>query len=201
MMAASRRGQWRPVASAQRGHWGLMLSRLDDYLIGTFDRLAAHLQEVRGVSMPILLREGISASIVTMASSVVAAYLLEDMSITLLFAGMFFIAMQFDVLNWRIVNFDSKQEWSARLSEKYRAIAFMRRQKWQAFRILMIALLTMLLVIDLHAFLSTTLQPLYVSLTLLAASMVVRGYLECAMPREPNARRQASFMQTAPALG
>ncbi len=167
-----------------------MLSRLDQQLCIAANRAAAWLQEDMGFTMPAILRQAATATIMATLLAIVATLLMRGpvhMAITLVF-GAITIGSFWTLL--KRYNRDAERDWTSDLARDYavRAIGTLEGQR----PVREIGLGFSLVALGL-TFMVIGFRPLdLVDLTMIAliVSTLAHMYLSCAEPRPPGMGRR-----------
>ena len=167
-----------------------MLAKIDQLFLDATNRLAAHLQEQSGLTMPMILRHVATATIVATALAIAATALMRSsvyIAVTLVFGAITIASF------WRLLTRytrDAEKDWNAELARDYmvRAIGAtegQRRMREVGTMFSLIAMVMCLYVVQLRPF-------DMVDLTMLAliASTMAHMYLCCAEPKPPGSRRR-----------
>jgi hypothetical protein len=180
---------------------GFMLSRLDEQLCGAANRAAGWLQQDCGLTMPAILRQAATATIMATLLAIVATLLMRGpvhMAITLVF-GAITIGSFWTLL--KRYNRDAERDWTSDLARDYavRAIGTLegqRRVREIGLAFSLVALMLTLMMVG-H-------RPLdLVDLTMIAliGSTLAHMYLSCAEPRPPGMGRRQPKLAMAGAGG
>ncbi|MCU0884534.1 MAG: hypothetical protein MUC44_06225 [Beijerinckiaceae bacterium] len=167
-----------------------MFARLDDACLALTNRLARHLQEDLGLTMPVILRQVATATIVATVLAVVAAALLRGpliLAITLLF-GVITVAAYGRLLK-RYAH-DAEKDWNSDLARDYmvRAIGAMEGQRQMREFGLLFALIGIGFSFAILQF--RRLDLVDFTMFALILSTMAHMYLSCAEPRPPGSRRR-----------
>jgi hypothetical protein len=167
-----------------------VFARIDDACLSMTNRFARRLQEDMGLTMPVILRQVATATIVATVLAVVAAALLRGpviVAITLLF-GVITVAAYGRLLK-RYAH-DAEKDWNSDLARDYmvRAIGAMEGQRSMREFGLLFALIGIGFSFAILQFRRLDM----VDLTMLALILSTMGhmYLSCAEPRPPGSRRR-----------
>jgi hypothetical protein len=191
----------RTLEPAGPGHYGKgslndasgvsnVLAPIDQFLLNLTNRIATPLQERSGLTMPMMLRQVATATIVATFLAIVATALMRGpvyIAITLVFGGITIASF------WKLLqrySRDAEKDWSSDLARDYmvRAIGAtegQRRMREIGMFFSVLATLMCLWVIQVRPF-------DLVDLTMLALifSTMAHMYLCCAEPRPPGSRRR-----------
>jgi hypothetical protein len=167
-----------------------VLGPIDQFLLNMTNRVATSLQERSGLTMPMMLRQVATATIVATFLAIVSTALMRGpvyIAITLVFGGITIASF------WKLLqrySRDAEKDWSSDLARDYmvRAIGAtegQRRMREIGMFFSVIATLMCLFVIQIRPF-------DLVDLTMLALilSTMAHMYLCCAEPRPPGSRRR-----------
>jgi hypothetical protein len=167
-----------------------VLGPIDQFFLNLTNRIVAPLQEQSGLTMPMMLRQVATATIVATFLAIVATAMMRGpvyIAITLVFGGITIASF------WRLLqrySRDAERDWSSDLARDYmvRAIGAtegQRRMREIGMLFSLIATVMCLWVIQVRPF-------DFVDLTMLALilSTMAHMYLCCAEPRPPGSRRR-----------
>jgi hypothetical protein len=167
-----------------------VFASLDNSLVAGANRAAAHLQENFGLTMPMILRQAATATIMATVLAIVATWLMRDfvfMALVLL-TGLMTIGSF-----WRLLqrySRDAERDWSSDLARDYavRAIGATEGQR----RIRVLGLGFSLLALSLSVVIMQFRALDLVDLTMMALVLATMGhmYLSCAEPKPPGTRRR-----------
>ncbi|MGL4440094.1 MAG: hypothetical protein ACRCUE_12565 [Bosea sp. (in: a-proteobacteria)] len=175
-----------------------MLGPIDQFLLNMTNRVATSLQEQSGLTMPMLLRQVATATIVATFLAIVATALMRGpvyIAITLIFGGITIASF------WKLLqrySRDAEKTWSSDLARDYmvRAIGAtegQRRMREIGMFFSVLATLMCLFVMQVRPF-------DLVDLTMLGLilSTMAHMYLCCAEPRPPGSHRREFKLATVP---
>lgn len=174
-----------------------MFGRLDQLCLAGVNRVAAHLQEQMGLTMPMILRQVATGTIMATLLAVIATALMRGpvyMAITLVFGGITITAF------WRLLqrySRDAEKDWNSDLARDYmvRAIGATEGQRGMREIGLLFALISLAL-----SFSVAQVRPFdLVDLTMIALVFTTMGhmYLTCAEPKPPGTRRREMRLAVA----
>ncbi len=177
-----------------------VLAKLDESIRDAFNRFACRLQEGMGLTMPQILQQAATATILATALSIFAAAILRGpatVAVVLVFGGMTIASM------WRLLlryARDAERDWNSDLARDYmvRAIGATEGQR----RIREIGLVFSLLSLALSVIVYSVRPFDIVDLTMivLVLSTMAHMYLACAEPRPPGTRRREAKLALAGGL-
>jgi hypothetical protein len=163
---------------------------LDNSLVAGANRLAGRLQEDLGFTMPMILRQAATATIMATLLAIVATWLMRDflyMALVVVFGGVTIAA--FLKLLQRYAR-DAEKEWTSDLARDYavRAIGAQEGQRRMREIGLVFAMVSLSLSVVIMQFRALDL----VDLTMITLVVATMGhmYLSCAEPRPPGSRRR-----------
>ncbi len=167
-----------------------MFASLDSSFVAGANRLAGHLQQDMGFTMPAILRQAATATIMATFLAVAATWLMRDfvfVAITLFFAVITVSAF------WKLLmrySRDAERDWTSDLARDYavRAIGATEGQRRIREIGLAFSMVSLLLTFSIMQF-----RPLdLVDLTMIALIVSTMGhmYLSCAEPKPPGTRRR-----------
>ena len=167
-----------------------MLGPLDQFFLNATNRIATALQERSGLTMPMILRQVATATIVATVLAIFATALMRNpisIAITLVFGGITISAF------WKLLqrySRDAEKDWSSDLARDYmvRAIGATEGQRGMREIGMIFSLIASAMCIAVIQFRPFDL----VDLTMLALIITTMAhmYLCCAEPRPPGSRRR-----------
>jgi hypothetical protein len=170
---------------------GFVLAKLDQTMLAATNRLATYLQEQSGFTMPMILRQIATATIVATALAIGATLVMRApvfMLITMVFGGITIASF------WRLLERytrDSEKDWTSDLARDYmvRAIGATEGQRGMRELGMVFSLIAIALSVAVLQFRAYDL----VDMTMLAlvVSTMSHMYLCCAEPRPPGTGRRS----------
>lgn len=168
----------------------LVLGPLDQFFLNATNRIASSLQEKSGLTMPMILQQVATATIVATALAIFATLVMRNpvyVAITLVFGGITIAAF------WKLLqrySRDAQKDWNSDLARDYmvRAIGATEGQRGMREIGMIFSLIASAMCIAVIQFRPFDL----VDLTMLAlvATTMAHMYLCCAEPRPPGSRRR-----------
>jgi hypothetical protein len=168
-----------------------VLVHVDALLVSAANRLGGYLQEQMGLTMPMILRQAATATIMATGLAVIATFLMRGplyMVITLIFAAITISAF------WRLLaryTRDAEKDWTSDLARDYmiRAIGAMEGQRRIREIGLIFAVISLMLSVSIAQFRSLDM----VDLAMIALVVCTMGhmYLSCVEPKPPGTQRRS----------
>jgi hypothetical protein len=167
-----------------------MLSRIDNWLLDQFNRLAAWLQETRGLTMPVILQQACMSALVATVMTGVAMLILRGPLVG--FMMLLLCGWSIQALSRALRRYlrDAGKDWNSDLARDYAARAIGATEGQRGIRELGILLSFMMLVVTIGA---ARLRPMDATdwmTALLWITTFAHLYLSCAEPKPPGSRRQ-----------
>ena len=167
-----------------------MIGAVDSFCLGASNRLAAFLQERCALTMPMILRQAATATILATTFAIIATALMRGpiyLVITLVFGAITIGAF------WKLLtryNRDADKDWTSDLARDYmvRAIGATEGQRRMREIGIILAVISLAL-----TFMVVQMRPFdLVDLTMIAlvACTMMHLYLSCAEPRPPGSGRR-----------
>jgi hypothetical protein len=178
-----------------------LFGRLDDICIASVNRLAGHLQQDMGYTMPAILRQAATGTIMATVLSIIAALMMRSPAILAIMVLFGLITIAAFVKLLQRYSRDAERDWTSDLARDYavRAIGAMEGQRGMrclglGFSILSVAL--MLTAASYRAF-----DLVDISMVLLIAATMLHLYFSCAEPKPPGTRRREAKLAFAGGRG
>jgi hypothetical protein len=174
-----------------------VFASLDNSLVASVNRLAAYLQQDLGLTLPVILRQAATATIMATLLAIFATWLMRDflfLVLVLVFGGV--TIASFARLLQRYTR-DAEKDWTSDLARDYavRAIGATEGQR----RMREIGLLFSLIALSLSVVITQFRALDLVDLTMIGLVLSTLGhmYLSCAEPKPPGTRRRQARLTPA----
>lgn len=161
----------------------------DEFLIGRADAFMGRV-EVRGVTVPKVLKELSSAELMSIALLPALGFIQEGW----LIGGLWLIISSLNGLmawaRYTEVKHDADKEWDEGLMKKYLKRAGMYRSAFFFNRVMTLALVVLIVVLTVAQVVSGTAQAFDIAMSMWWLIHMVRMYMDCAVPKPPKRKTQ-----------
>jgi hypothetical protein len=169
---------------------------MDRKLTDAIDRVMARLQEERGLTLPVLLREATAATFVIFVVCAVVAFTAGSEGASA-FASLAAVAAGCAAYRWRQFNRDAVRPWSQAMARFYADRAASARVRLRPVRLAGMGLGLGQAAWLAWSAVSGRVEP-ELAVSLMATAVVLgQAYADCAMPRPPGTRRTARVPASA----
>lgn len=167
-----------------------MLAKIDQVLLAASNRLASHLQEQSGLTMPMILRQVATATIVATVLAIGATVVMRTPVFVVITLGFGVVTI---VAYWRLLQRyarDSERDWNSDMARDYMVRAIGATEGQRQMREIgtlfsLIAVSMCLMIMHFRPF-----DLVDITMLALVCSTMTHMYLCCAEPKPPGSRRR-----------
>jgi hypothetical protein len=175
-----------------------MLSRIDNWLLDQFNRLASWLQETRGLTMPVILQQACMSALVATVMTGVAMLVLRGPLIGFIMLALCGWSIQALMRALRRYVRDSGKDWNSDLARDYAARAIGATEGQRSIRELGVLMSFIMLLVTVTAVQIRPMDATDWMTAVLWITTFAHLYLSCAEPKPPGSRRQQWQLALSP---